>query len=46
MIVLDKLNALVNSTFPEKKHSFEEKLKDLLPKFTENARSTLRNLDP
>jgi len=36
----------VNSSFPEKKQGFEDKLKELLPVFTENARSTLRNLDP
>ena len=49
VLILDKNQAVVESTFDqenEKLKKFEEKCKTVIPNFTENARSTIRNLNP
>ena len=49
ILILDKDQKVVESTFDlesDKSKKFEEKCKTVIPNFTENARSTIRNLNP
>ena len=49
ILILDKNLKVVQTTFNqenEKEMKFEEKCKNHIPNFTENARSTIRNLNP
>ena len=49
VLILDKNQSIVTSTFEqenEKQKKLEQKLKTVIPNFTDNARSTIRNLNP